>query len=140
MAKNDKDAYNEVVMPKITFDERLICDKEHMFPPKNLFMAVGYLDKPIQVETVTELTDFSQAKKHYRRYFPDELENIKVLGEPLIKSPFITEELVRAKEEPSGGLFGSLFGGGNNANFITYKTGIFKGLVRCYSPEVRKKA
>ncbi len=33
MAKNDKDAYNEVVMPKITYDERLICDKEHMFPP-----------------------------------------------------------------------------------------------------------
>jgi len=47
MAKNDKDAYNEVVMPKITYDERLICDKEHMFPPKNLFMPVGYLDKPI---------------------------------------------------------------------------------------------
>jgi hypothetical protein len=33
MAKNDKDAYNEVVMPKIIYDERLICDKEHMFPP-----------------------------------------------------------------------------------------------------------
>jgi hypothetical protein len=29
MAKDDKDAYNEVVMPKIIFDERLSCDKEH---------------------------------------------------------------------------------------------------------------
>lgn len=29
MAKIDKDAYNEVVMPKIIFDDRLRCDKEH---------------------------------------------------------------------------------------------------------------
>lgn len=59
MAKNDKDAYNEVVLPKIIYDERLLCDKEHMFPPKNLFMPVGYNEKPLTEETVTELTDFS---------------------------------------------------------------------------------
>jgi len=34
--------------------------------------------------------------KHYRRYYRDELENIKdAFGEPLIETPFLAESVTR---------------------------------------------
>ena len=37
-------------------------------------------------------------QKHYRRYYSDELENIKdAFGELLMESPFLTEKVTRMK-------------------------------------------
>lgn len=54
--------------------------------------------------------------KHYRRYYTDELENIKdPFGEFLIESPFLAESITRMKQVKSGGLLGGLFGGDDAA-------------------------
>ena len=81
-------------------DERLKIEVEVNKPPASLFKEVGYDSKP------------GEGKKHYRRYYPDELENVKDdKGNSLIKSPFLSEEITRAKQVKSGGLLAGLFGG-----------------------------
>ena len=56
---------SNVVMPKYQRDEILDVDKEYGKPPESAFIGLGW-----DVDAQTK-------RKHYRRFFPDELENIR---------------------------------------------------------------
>jgi len=63
-----------ILMPKYEKDTVLDCDRETDKPPESLYMGLGW-DENAETK-----------RKHYRRFFPDELENVKnVLT---IASPF----------------------------------------------------
>ena len=52
----------------------------------------------------------------------------------------MVEEIRRAKTVKAGGLLAGLFGGGgddNNGDMAMQEVGQFKGLVRCYSEELK---
>jgi len=68
-------------------------------PPLSLFKELGYDPEP------------GAGVKHYRRFYPEELENVKINDGKLFTSPFLTEEIYRAVPTKQGGLFGGLFGG-----------------------------
>ena len=63
-----------VIMPQYTHDDILDVDKEVEKPPESAFIGLGW-----DVDRETK-------RKHYRRFFPDELENIK--GDLELISPF----------------------------------------------------
>jgi hypothetical protein len=62
-AKNPKAAKN-VLYPTYARDERLNVDREVNPPPNSTFIPLGFDNEP------------GQKKKHYRRFYPDELENV----------------------------------------------------------------
>lgn len=64
MAGASKDSFANVVMPKYKYSERLKVDIEVNVPPVSLFKEIGHDPTP------------GAKQKHYRRYYPDELENI----------------------------------------------------------------
>lgn len=66
-------------MPEYEFDERLKIRREVKKPPPTVFIELGYNDKPPE--------NPDDEKKHYRKYFDDELENIK---EIFPRAPFHT--------------------------------------------------
>jgi len=66
-------------MPMYDFDERLKIKREVNPPPPSLYIGLGFNQTP------------EETKKHYRRYYPDELENVK---EVIPKLPF-HESIVR---------------------------------------------
>ena len=53
------------MIPTYTFDERLKINREVDPPPPSLFIGLGFNATP------------EDKKRHYRRYYPDELENVK---------------------------------------------------------------
>lgn len=56
--------------------------REISHPPESLYIGLGYDETP------------EDNRRHYRRYYPDELENVKeLMGEP----PFIQYELKRGQ-------------------------------------------
>ena len=58
-------AAKNVIMPQYELDKRLMVYREVNPPPDSLFMGLGWDE------------DDQTKRKHYRRYYPDELENIK---------------------------------------------------------------
>ena len=72
---------SNVVMPKYQRDEILDVDREYGKPPESAFIGLGW-----DVDATTK-------RKHYRRFFADELENIKE-GLELV-SPFATYVIKR---------------------------------------------
>ena len=67
---------SNVVMPKYQRDEILDVDKEYGKPPESSFIGLGW-----DVDSNTK-------RKHYRRFFPDELEELR--GQMEMVSPFQT--------------------------------------------------
>ncbi len=65
---------SNVVMPKYKKDEVMDVDREDEVPPEEMFIGLGW-----DVDSTT-------GRKHYRRFFPDELENVKEILP--IKTPF----------------------------------------------------
>jgi hypothetical protein len=61
---NSKDGFSVVIWPKYKYDDRLKVDTEVSIPPVSLFKEIGHDPTP------------DAKQKHYRRYYPDELENI----------------------------------------------------------------
>ena len=113
-------------MPRYKYDERLRVEVEVDKPPPSLFKAIGYNKKP------------TDGVKHYRRYYPDELENVKdKYGIPIINSPFIKENIYRSKPVKSGGFLGNMFGGDGGQEFVSINAGHFKGAIRCFNAEIR---
>lgn len=51
-------------MPEYQLDTRLNVHREVNIPPESMFMGLGWDETP------------DQKKRHYRRFFPDELENV----------------------------------------------------------------
>ena len=55
-------------------DERLNVYRETNIPPESIYMGLGWDENP------------EQKRKHYRRFYPDELENCKEVMP--VKTPF----------------------------------------------------
>ena len=90
-------------------------------------MPIGYnKNKPEKKE---------DEKKHYRRYYTDELENIEDSpGEKIVNTPFSKREIYRAKPVKAGGHIGTLFGGDEaEEEFARVYSGYFKGMIRCFN-------
>lgn len=69
-------------MPEYAYDDRLKISREINPPPASIFVGLGFNQNP------------EDKKKHYRRYFPDELENVK---EVMPKLPFHEEKIMRGQ-------------------------------------------
>ena len=62
--------------------------------------------------------------KHYRRFYPDELENVK---EVFNGSPFMEEKVYRMAQ--TGGFFSS----DDSSKNVAFEVGKFKGLVKVFN-------
>jgi hypothetical protein len=87
-----------VIHPKYKYDERLKISREEIKPSSSLYMELGYDEDPP--------ADPELSKKHYRRYFADELENKKKI---FPKKPFHTADIIRGQSRGLGGGFFSFF-------------------------------
>ena len=65
IAKQKTAGARNVFMPTYYHDPKLKVDRESEGPPESLFTGLGWDPEP------------TSKRKHYRRYYPDELENIK---------------------------------------------------------------
>lgn len=70
----DGSSAKNIIMPVYSKDPRLKVDRECSVPPESLYIGLGW-----NRET-------GDLIKHYRRFYPDELENIKEVMP--VKSPF----------------------------------------------------
>lgn len=74
MKRAGTNPHKNILKPTYRLDEMLNVMREITKPPESLYIGLGYDDAP------------EDNRKHYRRYYADELENIKeLMGEP----PFI---------------------------------------------------
>jgi len=69
------------LFPTYQLDTRLNVYREETPPPAALFIGLGWDENP------------EMKRKHYRRYYPDELENITEIMP--VPSPFDAYELKR---------------------------------------------
>ena len=132
LAKGSAEGFGNVITPKYTYNERLKIEVETAPPPKTLFIALGHDSKA------------GAGEKHYRRFYAQELELL--LDDPpkddkgddryLYPSPFLAEKVTRLQQVRAGGLLAGLFGGGEDAEATVTEVGKFKGIVRCYMPEL----
>lgn len=87
LKQSGDDAHKNILYPQYVYDDRLKIKVEKLpKPPSSIFYEVGHdfeVPDPDNPET---------RNKHYRRFFPDELENNK---EIFPKSPFHTANVVR---------------------------------------------
>ena len=89
------DAFQVVIMPKYKKDPRLKVDRECDQPSKKLYVGLGWDE------------DSQTKRKHYRKFYGDELENIEDIFP--VKSPFHTIELMRGQSRGlPGGMFASM--------------------------------
>ena len=82
MKKSGEKNHKNVTVPQYAFDERLKIHREIKPPPASLFISLGFNQ------------NYDDNKKHYRRYYPDELENVK---EVMPKKPFHEETVIRGQ-------------------------------------------
>ena len=81
MKKKGSNGNKMVVLPHYKFDDRLKIEREVESPPPSLFIGLGHNENK------------DSGKKHYRRYYPDELENVEVI---FPRKPFHEEKIFRA--------------------------------------------
>jgi len=86
---------SNVIMPAYKHDDILDCDREINIPPKSQYIDLGW-DENAETK-----------RKHYRRFFNDELENVKTVL--AIASPFQTYEIKKGQTRGAkAGFFASL--------------------------------
>lgn len=109
-------------MPRYAFDDRLKVDREFAPPPASLFMSLGFNEK--------KESDI----KHYRRYYPDELEKVK---EVIPRKPFHEENVFRGQSRGlKKSFFSGLFGGDDSGESSTLKeVGYFKGMIKIFNKQ-----
>lgn len=114
--------HKNMLMPEYGLDERLKIQREINLPPPSLFWGLGYNQTP------------EEKKRHYRRYYPDELENVK---EVIPKLPFHTCIVKRGQSRgASKGLlsFFSQPDTDESGEITTIKeVGKFKGIIKVYN-------
>lgn len=125
-ARGGQYVYKNVIMPRYTVDERLKISREIDPPPASLFIGLGFNQKP------------EDNKKHYRRYFPDELENVK---EIMPEKPFHEDPVMRGQQRGlSKGMLASFFSFRQNKDETgeisnLKQVGKFKGLIKVYNKD-----
>jgi hypothetical protein len=79
--RQGKDALHMILEPKYTKDPRLKVDREAAPPSEHLYIGLGWDE------------DRHTKRRHYRKFYTDELENIKdIFAKP---SPFNTFPIMR---------------------------------------------
>lgn len=78
------DLHKNVLLPKYKLDERLKINREVSKPKSTIYMELGYNENPPEKP--------EEERKHYRKFFNDELENNKEL---FPKMPFHTVDIIR---------------------------------------------
>lgn len=74
MKRSGTGTHKNILRPTYVKDELLNVMREVSKPPDSLYIGLGWDETP------------EDKRRHYRRYYPDELENVKeLMGEP----PFI---------------------------------------------------
>lgn len=74
MKRGGANPYKNIIRPVYQKDELLNVMREVSRPPDSLYIGLGWDDTP------------EDKRRHYRRFYPDELENVKeLMGE----APFI---------------------------------------------------
>jgi C2 domain len=82
LKRSGTNPYKNIIKPTYTLDANLNVHREGTLPPDSLYIGLGYDENP------------EENKKHYRRYYPDELENVTdLMGEP----PFLQYMLKRGQ-------------------------------------------
>lgn len=71
LSKPGNDPFRNIMDPEYELDKRINVYRELNQPPASLFIGIGY-DVPNPDGSAIE-----DPKKHYRRYYQDELENNK---------------------------------------------------------------
>jgi hypothetical protein len=123
-----------IVMPTYELDARINVYREKTRPPNSIFVPLGY-DVP-----TTDGKKVLEPKRHYRRYFEDELENNKEIFD---RSPFKNFNITRTRKANSGlgSMIKSLFGGGGDnddlSNVQAVDVGFFKGTVDVFDEEAK---
>lgn len=64
-AEGEFKSVHNIIMPKYKHDDLMDVDRECNIPPVAMFIGLGWDD------------DKDTERKHYRRFYPDELENVK---------------------------------------------------------------
>ena len=72
--RSGKGTAANIIMPQYERDTILECDREVHKPPESQYIGLGWDE------------DATTERKHYRRFYPDELENVKEVLH--IASPF----------------------------------------------------
>jgi len=87
-----------VYMPQYERDDFMQVDRECHKPPIEMFLGLGWDE------------DKDTGRRHYRRFYPDELENVReIIPNP---SPFNTYDLKRGQSRGAKvSMWKSLFGG-----------------------------
>lgn len=122
--QQEHSAAKNVVMPQYELDKRLMVYREVNPPPDSLFMGLGWDE------------DDQTKRRHYRRYYPDELENITEVM-PVV-TPFDQFDI---KKGQSRGASKSWFSWGGHkedssgALSTEQVVGRFKGIVTVQSEE-----
>ena len=65
-ANSTDNTYSNIVFPKYKLDSRLNVQVEHNAPPKEIFEPLGW-----------DRVKGESSEKHYRKFYTDELENVK---------------------------------------------------------------
>lgn len=93
--RSGKSTTSNIIRPQYKKDEVLQCDREIEKPPESQYIALGWDE------------DAETKRKHYRRFFNDELENVKTVL--AIASPFQTYEIKRGQTRGAkAGMWASL--------------------------------
>jgi hypothetical protein len=123
MLRDGQDASATILRPKYAEDPRLKVDKEVNPPSSKMYIPLGWDE------------DKDTNKKHYRKFYPDELENnVEIFPTP---SPFNSYNLTRGQSRGGGGsgMFSSAkvdeSGQASNEQVV----GIFKGIIEVENKE-----
>ena len=118
-------AFRTIVRAEYELDERLNAFRECNIPPDSLYIGLGWDENP------------EQSRKHYRKYYPDELENVRdVMPVP---SPFDQYNIKRGQSRGASKSFFSFKAKEDESGAVTTEkvVGKFKGLINIVSENDR---
>lgn len=84
MIKQFEEGHKNILTPQYYFDDRLKIKREINKPPSTLYMELGHNPTPPATP--------EEEKKHYRKFYDDELENCEDIFD---ESPFYSVDVVR---------------------------------------------
>ena len=128
MKRQGGNPYQTIAKPQYELDKLLNVWREVNMPPPALYIGLGYDDVP------------EDNRRHYRRFYPDELENITELLP--VPSPFLTFFLKRGQTRGASKSIWPFGGGAKEDDSGSVDTeqvvGRFKCLIDIESEKERK--